>query len=295
MKKLLFIINPNSGKRSSKANLIDALNIFSKNGYQVEVYCTQAQNDCFEKICKQGSKYDIVVVSGGDGTLNETTNAMMYLDEKSRPVIGYIPTGTMNDFSKNFDLSSDFEESALKIVNGRTDEFDIGRINQRYFNYVAGFGAFTRVSYETERDLKENIGDMAYLISGISELGNLHPIHVRMDIDGVKYENDLILGLIVNGCKVSGMDMVQKEEGLMKDGFFDLILVEWSDNVLDWIRYPIGLFNPQINDRFVHRVRAKSVHIETDYAIDWTIDGEKGDSTTVADVINIPTPLKILY
>ncbi len=295
MKKLLFIINPNSGKKGSKADLIEALNIFSKNGYKVEVYCTQAQNDCFEKICKVGQKYDVVVVSGGDGTLNETTNGLMYLDEQSRPLIGYIPTGTMNDFSKNFDLSSDFKESALKIIGGRTDVFDIGRINRRYFNYVAGFGAFTRVSYETERDLKENIGDIAYLISGLGELGNLHPTHVKMEADGQTIEKDLLLGLIVNGYKVSGMDMVQKEEGIMKDGYFDVILVEWSDNILDWIRYPIGLLNPQIQEKSVQRIRAKRIHIETDSPIEWTIDGERGEATTVADVINVERPLKILY
>lgn len=295
MKKLLFIINPNSGKRSSKAGLIDALNIFSKNGYKTEVYCTQKQNDCFEKICKVGKKYDVVVVSGGDGTLNETTNALMYLDETSRPLIGYIPTGTMNDFSKNFDLTSNFEESAKKIVNGRTDAFDVGRLNRRYFNYVAGFGAFTRVSYETERDLKEHIGDIAYIISGINEIGNLHPTHVKMTIDGQDYEKDLLLGLIVNGYKVSGMDMVQKEEGIMKDGYFDVILVEWFDNILDLIRYPIGLFNPQTKQPGVQRFRAKNIHIETQEEIEWTLDGERGDATTVADIRNIPTPLRILY
>ena len=295
MKKLLFVINPNSGKKGTKAGLIDALNIFSAAQYQVEEYCTQKENDCYEYLLKKGAKYNIVVVSGGDGTLNECTNALMYIDEKSRPLIGYIPTGTMNDFSKNYDLTPSFEDTAKKIVAGRTDEFDVGRLNNHYFNYVAGFGAMTNVSYETERELKENIGDIAYILTGIGELGNLHPIHVKMKIDGEDYENDLMMGLIVNGYKVSGMDMVKNEEGIMKDGLFDVILVEWSDNILDWIHYPLGLFNPTNDEKFVIRKKAKSITVETENPINWTLDGEKGESTTHADIINIDTPLKILY
>ena len=292
MKNLLFVINPNSGKRGSKSELISALELFSKE-YRVEVYCTQKEMDCFHYIEQYGSQFDVIVVSGGDGTLNEATNAMIQLENK--PLLGYIPTGTMNDFSKNFMLTPSFKDTAYKIINGRTDEFDMGKINNRYFNYVAGFGAFTNVSYETERETKESIGDIAYILRALGELPNLHPYHVKMIIDGEEYEKDVMMGLIINGYRVSGFDVVEKDEGIMKDGVFDMILVEWTDNILEWIHYPIGLLNPSITDRFVKRIQASHITIESDDELSWTLDGEKGETGHSFVVDNINKPLKILY
>ena len=293
MKKLLFVINPNSGKKGTKNGLIDALNIFSAADYQVEVYCTQKPLDCYEMLLKRGSEFDIVVVSGGDGTLNETTNALMKLETK--PMIGYIPTGTMNDFAKNFDLTTSFKKTAKKIVSQRSSTFDVGKINDKYFNYVAGFGAFTNVSYETERELKENLGDAAYILSALGEIPNIHPIHVKMTIDGAPYENDVIMGLIANGRTVSGIDMIAPNENLMRDGLFDLVLVEWTPNLIEWIHYPLGIFNPTNNEKFVTRIQASHITIETEETIEWTLDGEKGDQTNYAVIDNIHTPLEILY
>lgn len=292
MKKLLFIINPNSGKKKSKSDLIDALVSFSAH-YQVEVYCTTKQLDCLQMIQNKGSLYDVIVVSGGDGTLNEAVNGLISCEKK--PLLGYIPTGTMNDFSKNFDLTPSFEQTATKIVQNRTFKFDIGKINNYYFAYVAAFGAFTNVSYETQRELKENLGDIAYLLKGVSELPNLKPYHVKMKIDEQNYENDVLMGLIVNGYRVSGMDVIEKDDHLMNDGVFDLILVEWTDNLLEWIHYPIGLLKPNITAKFVKRIKAKDIEIDFDSPISWTLDGEKGEENTHFEVNNLPQALEILY
>ena len=294
MKKLLFIINPNSGKRGSKNGLINALNTFSAAGYQVEVYCTQRNGDCIKKCKEEGSNYDVVVVSGGDGTMNEATNGLMQCDKK--PLIGYIPTGTMNDFAQNFNLEPSFTKTSKKIVSGRCDTFDVGNINGRYFNYVVGIGAFTSVAYTTDRELKENIGDAAYVLTGIGELGNLHPFKVKMTMDEEIYEGNAGMVLITNSYRVSGMAMVERKEGQLSDGLFDVIIVEWADNPIDQLASPIKLIHPEWkDDPIVRRYQAANIKIETEEYVEWTIDGEKGDKTKVANITNIPGALKILY
>ncbi|MDO4466257.1 MAG: diacylglycerol kinase family lipid kinase [Bacillota bacterium] len=294
MKKLLFIINPNSGKKDSKNRLIDALNEFSKAGYEVSVYCTQKSGDCLNKCREHGSEYDIVVVSGGDGTINEATNGLMICGEK-KPLLGYIPAGTMNDFSWNFNLTKSFKKTSKKITSGRYSPFDVGIINGRYFNYVAGIGAFCNVSYGTNRELKENIGDAAYLLTALAEVPNLHPIQAKITMDNDVFDGNIAMMLIINGYRVSGIGMVEKNENIMNDGVFDIIVVEWKDPI-GLISSPILMMHPEWNDdSVVKRYQSSRIVVETTVFIEWTIDGEKGDKTHRAEIKNIPSALRILY
>ncbi|MBQ0065630.1 MAG: diacylglycerol kinase family lipid kinase [Firmicutes bacterium] len=295
MNKLLFIINPNSGKKDSKTKLLDAFVEFSNAGYTVEVFCTLKAGDCLNKCRDHGSEYDIVVVSGGDGTVNEATNGLMACVGK-KPLLGYIPAGTMNDFSCNFGLTNSFKETSKKIMDGRTADFDVGSINGRYFNYVVGIGAFTNVSYDTDRELKSNIGDAAYILTALGEVVNLRPIQTKVTMDNDVFEGKISMLLIVNGYRVSGIDMVEKKEDLMNDGVFDIILVEWKENPIEFIASPILVMHPEwTNVSTVKRYKSSTIKVETEEFTEWTIDGEKGDKTKVAEIKNIPSALKILY
>lgn len=203
-KKVLVLINPNSGKKNSKESVLDALNVFSANNYQMEIYLSQKPMDVTHYIEENGKRFDVVAVFGGDGTLNEATNGLMKL--KHKPVISYFPTGTMNDFGTNFGLTNDMKQCANIACVGHIESFDVGKINSRYFNYVAGFGAFCNVSYETKQELKKQIGNMAYIIKALHEIPNLHPYHVKMNLDGKVFEKDLMFGLIINGNRVAGFE-----------------------------------------------------------------------------------------
>ena len=176
MKKLLMIINARSGLKNSKNGIIDAMDVFCKNGYVVTTYITQGVNDAYHYLKSSKVKYDIVCVFGGDGTLNEVTNGLMAKEEK--PMIGYFPSGTMNDFGSNFNLNVDFRTIAENICKDEYKEFDVGCCNGRYFNYVAAFGALCDVPYTTNRKAKETIGNLAYVIEGISKLDEIKPINV---------------------------------------------------------------------------------------------------------------------
>lgn len=290
-KKVLVLINPNSGKKNSKESVLDALNVFSANNYQMEIYLSQKPMDVTRYIEENGERFDVVAVFGGDGTLNEATNGLMKL--KHKPLISYFPTGTMNDFGTNFGLTSDMKQCANIACDGHIESFDVGKINSRYFNYVAGFGAFCNVSYETKQELKKQIGNLAYIIKAIHEIPNLHPYHVKMNLDGKILEKDLMFGLIINGNRVAGFEMVEQADNTFKDGLFDIILVEHTPNPLELYNYPLGVLHPELNMKYVERYQAKSIIIESQEKLAWTLDGEEGEETLVARVENISQALQI--
>ena len=290
-KKVLVLINPNSGKKNSKESVLDALNVFSANNYQMEIYLSQKPMDVTHYIEENGERFDVVAVFGGDGTLNEATNGLMKL--KHKPVISYFPTGTMNDFGTNFGLTNDMKQCANIACDGHIESFDVGKMNSRYFNYVAGFGAFCNVSYETKQELKKQIGNLAYIIKAIHEIPNLHPYHVKMNLDGKVFEKDLMFGLIINGNRVAGFEMVEQADNTFKDGLFDIILVEHTPNPLELYNYPLGVLHPELNMKYVERYQAKSIIIESQEKLAWTLDGEEGEETLVARVENISQALQI--
>lgn len=290
-KKVLVLINPNSGKKNSKESVLDALNVFSANNYQMEIYLSQKPMDVTRYIEENGERFDVVAVFGGDGTLNEATNGLMKL--KHKPVISYFPTGTMNDFGTNFGLTNDMKQCANIACAGHIESFDVGKMNSRYFNYVAGFGAFCNVSYETKQELKKQIGNLAYIIKALHEIPNLHPYHVKMNLDGKILEKDLMFGLIINGNRVAGFEMVEQADNTFKDGLFDIILVEHTPNPLELYNYPLGVLHPELNMKYVERYQAKSIIIESQEKLAWTLDGEEGEETLVARVENISQVLQI--
>lgn len=290
-KKVLVLINPNSGKKNSKESVLDALNVFSANNYQMEIYLSQKPMDVTHYIEENGKRFDMVAVFGGDGTLNEATNGLMKL--KHKPVISYFPTGTMNDFGTNFGLTNDMKQCANIACVGHIESFDVGKINSRYFNYVAGFGAFCNVSYETKQELKKQIGNMAYIIKALHEIPNLHPYHVKMNLDGKVFEKNLMFGLIINGNRVAGFEMVEQADNTFKDGLFDIILVEHTPNLLELYNYPLGVLHPELNMKYVERYQVKSIIIESQEKLAWTLDGEEGEETLVARVENISQALQI--
>lgn len=290
-KRVLVLINPNSGKKNSKEYVLDALNMFSANNYQMEIYLSQKPMDVTRYIEENGERFDVVAVFGGDGTLNEATNGLMKLNHK--PIISYFPTGTMNDFGTNFGLTNDMKQCANIACAGHIESFDVGKINSRYFNYVAGFGAFCNVSYETKQELKKQIGNLAYIIKALHEIPNLHPYHVKMNLDGRVFEKDLMFGLIINGNRVAGFEMVEQADNTFKDGLFDIILVEHTPNPLELYNYPLGVLHPELNMKYVERYQAKSIIIESQEKLAWTLDGEEGEETLVACVENISQALQI--
>ncbi|MBO4358788.1 MAG: YegS/Rv2252/BmrU family lipid kinase [Erysipelotrichaceae bacterium] len=287
--KLLMLINAKSGLKNSKARLLDVIDVFCRNGYTVTTYVTQKPNDAYGYMMRTRVKYDVVCVFGGDGTMNEVTNALMKKEHK--PLLGYFPSGTMNDFGSNFDLGTDFRQIAERICEGNVREFDVGRFNDRYFNYVAAFGAMCDVPFTTDRNAKEILGNIAYILEGISKLSNIRSNKVRYTVNGKEYSKDVLFGLIYSGNRVAGMELETRKRASIDDGSFNILIVDYVPSIFE---VP-DIFTTLIqNKKYIHSYRSNAIRLEFEDDVVWTLDGEEAKIKDIADISMMSRALKIL-
>lgn len=275
-KKCLFIFNPYSGRAAIKNHVADIVDIIVKAGYETEVYPTQGREDATKKVGESEGKYDHIVASGGDGTLNEVISGMMKL--KKRPTLGYIPMGSTNDFANSLNISSDVLEAAETAVNGSDYNIDIGIFNKRPFVYIAAFGAFTEVSYSTSQDLKNFLGHQAYLLEGIKQLAKIREYKATFDLDGEIIEGGFLYAMITNATSAGGFKGITGKDVSLNDGVYEVMLVKkFSDigDLNDVISVLTGLKKdaPGVIKRKASRVKVYSTE-----DISWTIDGEYAGS-----------------
>lgn len=282
------IINNQSGLTNSKTSILDAMEVFCKNGYTITTYLTQGPNDACNYIKKDRNKYEIVCVFGGDGTLHEVTNGLM--SKKNKPMIGYFPTGTMNDFGSNFNLNISFKEIAENICNNDYQEFDVGDCNGEYFNYVAAFGALCDVPYTTSRSAKKTFGSLAYIFEGMTKLDTIKPIDVKYTIDGKTREKKILFGLVFSGGRVAGQQLVSKAKSKINDGEFNILMVEYVEGLFDIPNY-LSILVEQ--NKYVHRYKASEINLEFKQDVNWDLDGEEAKLGNNVNIKNIHNALKI--
>ena len=216
MKKLLFIFNPYSGKAQIKNKLLQIVDIMVKAGYEVTIYPTQARADALNLVQKRAKKYDLVVCSGGDGTLDEAVSGMM-LSEKKVP-LGYIPAGSTNDFANSLKIPKDMVKAAKAAVSGKKFACDVGKFNDSFFIYVAAFGIFTAVSYKTSQEWKNILGHAAYILEGAKSLHEITSYHMRVEYEDQVIEDEFIYGMITNSNSVGGFKNMTGKNVLLDDG-----------------------------------------------------------------------------
>lgn len=203
MKRLLFIYNPHAGKELLKPKISDIVDIFVKAGYEVTIYPTQSYRDAYRKVKEYNSKeYELVVCSGGDGTIDEVVSGMM--TRRDRDPVGYIPTGTTNDFANSLHIPKGLLKAADNAVNGVVFPCDIGRFNQDTFVYIAAFGLFTDVSYETDQAMKNVLGHLAYILEGAKRIFNVPSYRIKVCHGGEEIEGEFIYGMVTNSRSVGG-------------------------------------------------------------------------------------------
>lgn len=205
-KKLLFFVNPRAGHSEIRGSLMQVIQIFTAGGYEVTVHPTSAPRDLTRQIEKRAADFDLIVCTGGDGTLNEAVSGLMQLPPADRPPLGYIPGGTVNDVARTLGLSMDPILAAQDIVTGREFPIDVGAFGEnRWFVYVAAFGLFTGVSYQTPQEDKQVLGRLAYFLHGVKALGEVKPIHARVEFDAQALELDVLDGLVCSTTSVGGV------------------------------------------------------------------------------------------
>ena len=294
MKKMLFFVNPVAGKEEMRHQLMDTISYFTASGYDVLCHPTQKARDIPEFIAARGAEYDMIVSCGGDGTLNETVSGMMELPEDQRPLLGYIPAGTVNDFATSLHIPKTLPEAVRNIVEGVPFPVDLGCFNDQYFTYVAAFGAFTKVSYATPHASKQALGRAAYILEGIRSLKDIRPIHVAAEANGQRIEDDVILGMVTNATSVGGFKALDDSVVKMDDGLNEIILVKAPKGLADYNALLAGLATRDFNPEYFHILQSDHVVMEFREPVAWTLDGEYGGESNHVEVLNISTPVKII-
>lgn len=274
MKKLLFVVNGHSGKGQIKNKLLDIIDIMIKEGYHVQVHTTQEREDATKVVREQAKYYDLVVCSGGDGTLDEAVTGMM--QSEVRPPLGYIPAGSTNDFANSLEIPKDMIQAAKTAVLGVPFSCDVGEFNGDYFIYVAAFGIFTDVSYATSQELKNALGHVAYILEGAKRLYTIKTYHMRVEYDGNEIEGDFLLGMITNSTSVGGFKNMTGKDVKLDDGLFEVTLIHKPKNIIELNTIIASLTNLKDETDLIDSFRADSVKFYSEEEIPWTLDGEFG-------------------
>ncbi len=324
-KKVLFVYNPRAGKAKIHNKLCDIIDIFAKAGYEITVYPTQQEGDAVRAVREKEPRYDLLVCSGGDGTLDEAVNGMIKCP-KQIP-IGYIPAGSTNDFAMSLGLPKDMCRAAETIVAGREYPCDIGTFNEECFVYIAAFGLFTDVSYETSQEIKNVLGHMAYLLEGVKRISSIKSYKLKVcyresskkaeggieegedketasaDDSGLPagiageegmIEDEFIFGMVTNSLSVGGFKRITGKYVELDDGEFEVTLIRKPSNPLEINMIIAALINRNINTDYMYCFRTREITFEAEEEIPWTTDGEFGGNHRTVHIGNMKQAVKII-
>ena len=281
MKRLLFIFNPWSGKAHVKDDLFEITDEFAKAGYLVTVYPTQRSRDCYEYVLRCAGEYDVIVCSGGDGTLNEAVAGMM--DNGCDRPMGYIPSGSTNDFASSLLIPKTVSHAVKNIIEGTPYLCDVGSFNGRWFNYVAAFGIFTEVSYATPQQLKNTFGHPAYIIESVKSFASLKSYQLKVQMGDMVIEDKFIYGMVANSKSVGGMKGLTGKEIKLDDGLFEVILIKEPKNPVEFQTMFNGFIFQNDNSMVMH-FKCSDISFTSEEQIPWVLDGEFGGNQTDVNI-----------
>lgn len=292
LKRMMLIINPVSGRRISLRFLPDIIKIFTQKDYAVTVFPTGKVGDATDFARLYSAEFDLVVCIGGDGTLNEVISGMI-LGGHDVP-IGYIPSGSTNDFAACHGISSDILTAAVNIVSGKPHRIDIGKFNGQYFSYVAAFGAFSWLSYTTPQNLKNVLGHSAYLLDAVKDLPKVKSHHLKFDIGDFACEGDYIFGAVCNSTSVAGTIMLPKTVVDTGDGRFEVLLVHEPRTLIDFQGILLGILTQDYSSPFLDFFQTDTLKISAPKKLDWSLDGERGAGSDNIVIENLPARLTLI-
>jgi YegS/Rv2252/BmrU family lipid kinase len=295
MKKMLFILNPVAGKLLARTELFGMVNVFCKAGYTVTTAITQYSGHGAELAEQAADKeYHIIVCCGGDGTLNEIITGLLRSGQ-ALP-IGYIPTGSTNDFARTLKLSPYPIKAALAIAGGEPHTIDVGRFNDdRYFSYIATFGAFTSASYNAPQEFKNTLGQMAYVLEGVRDLAHIKSYRVGVQTESSCYIGDYVFCSVTNSTSVAGIVKLNQSIVDLRDGLFEVILVRTPKTPMDLNRIITGIANATFDNGMFEFFKATDLEFRMPENVNWSLDGEKAAGGMQVNIRNLPHSLTIYY
>lgn len=292
-KKVLFIVNPKSGKGSIRSKLLDIVDIFVKAEFDLTLYISQSAGDARAKAKEVEGRYELVICSGGDGTLDEVISGMMECEKRS--AIGYIPCGSTNDFAHSLKIPTSMTKAAEHIAAWKEFPCDIGRFNDDYFVYIAAFGLFTDVSYETSQDVKNVLGHLAYILEGMKKLTEIKSYPMKVESEEMTVEGNFLFGMVTNSTSVGGFRNITGKHVHLDDGVFEVTLIKTPQNILELNEIIQAVIaGKSENNKYFYQFRSSHVKFTSESPVAWTQDGEFGGYHEVVDVKNDKQALSLL-
>jgi len=285
MKRVLFIYNPKAGKAGIVNCLSDIVCAISSAGYEITIYPTKSQGDGLAKARQCVGDYDRIICSGGDGTLDEIVTGVME-SGKSLP-IGYIPAGSTNDFGRSINIPRDMKKAAEVSVADNFFRSDIGRFNDSYFVYVAAFGLFTDVTYETDQNLKNVLGYAAYIAEGVKRLQTVKSIPLKITYDDTVIVDNFLVGMVTNSNSVGGLKALPGPDVDLTDGKFEVLLVRAPESVIELNTIALAILDRRIKSDNVISFKCSELKVQSDEPIPWTLDGEFGGNVNDVNIQNL--------
>lgn len=283
-KRALFVYNPRAGKAMIRSRLSDILELLEQGGYETMVRPTTKGGDACAYVEACAPETELVVCSGGDGTLDEVVTGML-ASGRNIP-IGYIPAGSTNDFGISLRLPKNMLRAAEIAITGRNFPCDVGAFNEDVFVYIAAFGLFTEVSYETGQDIKNVLGHMAYLLEGVKRLSAVRSYPLKITYEDQVVEDEFIFGMVTNSVSVGGFKQITGKNVELDDGVFEVTLIRMPKNPMELNAVMAALLNRDINADCMLYFRTEQLTIESREPIAWTLDGEYGGSHGQATIRN---------
>ena len=289
--KLLFVYNPHSGVGRIKSQLSDILEIMVRAGYEVSVHPTQAVGDAAAVAASRAADYDLIVCCGGDGTLDEAVTGLM--KSGCGVPLGYIPSGSTNDFAASLKVAKNMKKAAQIAVSGTEFKCDVGCFGEKNFIYIAAFGLFTDVSYQTKQELKNVLGHVAYILEGAKRIGSHPSYRMRVEYDGGVIEDEFMYGMVTNSLSVGGFKGITGDDVELDDGLFEVMLIRTPRNAVELNEIIAALTKLRPESDLIYTFKTEELQISPYQAIPWTLDGEYGGEQTQIRLKNMRRALTI--
>lgn len=294
MRKIYFVYNPHSGREQIGTKLNEIIRILADVDNELTVAPTVGYQDAQKRIENLSDDYDLVVCSGGDGTLDEVVTGMMTRPMEKRIPIGYIPAGTTNDFARSLEIPRNMPEAARMVMNGEPFACDIGSFNEDSFVYIASFGIFTDVSYNTKQEVKNVLGHMAYVLEAMKSLVNIKSYKMKISSEELEVEGDFLFGMITNSKSVAGFQGLVRNEVVFDDGVYEATFIKRPRNPLEIQELLAALIDEKIDSNYMYSFRSKRLEIESEELVPWTLDGEFGGEHNMVVIENNQQAVEII-
>ena len=289
-KKALVVINPISGRRTTKQQLFDITDLFSTQGLETTVYTTRCKNDAKDIVNRRGEDFDLVVCRGGDGTFNEVVNGVMPLGKQ--PLLGYIPAGSTNDLARTLRIPINNNAEAIDVIlNGQPLYNDVGIFNGGdYWCYTASCGCFVDIAFNTPQEQKNRWGRAAYFSHVPASIRSIKPMHIKITTEeGLEVEGDYIFCAVSNSCSIAGSVKLPRRLVGLNDGKFELLLVRYPKDIAALAAVIRRILAQDYRDESLQLFHSRRLELQFDAPVIWTVDGENGgvhDHVVIENVHN---------